>query len=71
MRIEASGIQCVPASDCRLQAEAFCAWFERLRNPQDLAFAFAWWSRSKGFGPTVRRRIAGEVSQLLRGEGAR
>lgn len=71
MSTAADSIQPGPASDCTLQAEAFCSWFERLRNPQDLAFAFAWWARSKGFGPTVRRRIAGEVARLRRSEWER
>ena len=71
MRTAAGGTQSGSVSESVLQAEAFCGWFERLRNPRDIDFSFAWWARSKGFGPTVRRRIAGEVSRLLRGEGER
>ncbi len=69
MKTMASDIFAAP--DIAEQAAAFCAWFRRLREPGDLASAFSRWTRSKGFGPTVRQRIAGEVSRLLRGEGER
>jgi hypothetical protein len=49
-----------------LQAEAFLAWYRRLRPPEDFRSAFRRWATSKDFSPHEAERIKLEVRRLFR-----